>query len=173
MHRCPCLCFFFFFHFRLNGLTFFSWPFLSPSSFFIPTRLGCRTKTETGHMDYVCILFDSGSFRGYTGGRHWGWDRWDRIFPRINACNALQVYRSILLTHTTWSNDRSNPNILYQKSKCSTVPFLAIPFGVLPKQLHNNTSSMGTGWFDLMVYSQTTRNGNWQNGSSRLKLWYS
>ena len=86
----------------------------------------------------------------------------------VMPCKFTDPYLSPILLP---SNGSSNPSVLYQKSKCSTVPFLDIPFGALPKQLHNNASSICTGWFDLMVYSKTTRNGNWQNGSSRLKLW--
>ena len=59
----------------------------------------------------------------------------------VMPCKFTDPYFSPILP----SNGSSNPNVLYQKSKSSTVPFLAIPFGALPKQLHNYASSIGTG----------------------------
>ena len=59
----------------------------------------------------------------------------------VMPCKFTDPYFSPTLP----SNGSSNPNVLYQKSKCSTVPFLAIPFGALPKQLHNNASSICAG----------------------------
>ena len=64
----------------------------------------------------------------------------------VMPCKFTDPYLSPILLP---SNGSSNPSVLYQKSKCSTVPFLDIPFGALPKQLHNNASSIYESFSDV------------------------